>query len=55
MAVYLCFRYLHVSGQTYGRPIQGQFEVSAVTTKSRANQWKAMEGVYVEPDTKTNL
>ena len=47
-------RYLHVSGHTYGRPIQGQFEISGVTTPSRANQWKAMEGVYVEPD-KNNL
>lgn len=47
------YRYLHVSGHTYGRPIQGQFEISAVPTKSRGNQWKAMEGVYVEPDKKT--
>ena len=42
-------RYLHVSGSTYGRPIQGQFEISAVPSKSRNNQWKAMEGVYMEP------
>lgn len=47
------FRYLHVSGHTYGRPIQGQFEISAVSTTSRSNQWKAMEGVYVAPDKKT--
>lgn len=45
-------RYLHVGGHAYGRPIQGQFEISAIATKSSGNLWKAMEGVYVEPDTK---
>ena len=35
-------RYLHVSGQTYGRPIAGQYEVSATATKSRGNLWQAM-------------
>ena len=43
-------RYLHVSGNKYGRPIEGQYEISAVASKSRSNQWKAMEGVYMEPD-----
>ena len=35
-------RYLHVSGQTYGRPIAGQYEVSATATESRGNLWQAM-------------
>jgi len=41
--------YLHVAGQTYGRPIAGQYEVSATAAKSRGNLWQAMEGVYMEP------
>ena len=35
-------RYLHVAGQTYGRPIAGQYEVSGSATKSRSNFWQAM-------------
>ena len=35
-------RYLHITGQAYGRPIAGQKEVSAVAAKSQANLWRAM-------------
>lgn len=43
--------YLHASSQhTYGRPIAGQKEISGSRTQSQGNLWKAMEGVYMEPD-----
>ncbi len=53
----LCvYRYLHVAGQSFGRPIQGQMEISGVKEKTKSNLWKAMEGVYMEPvDDKNNL
>ena len=34
--------YLHITGQTYGRPIAGQKEVSAVSYTAKGNLWKAM-------------
>ena len=43
-------RYLHVSGQTYGRPIAGQYEVSATAAKSRGNLWQAMVCVSMSLD-----
>jgi len=47
MVVVLSPRYLHVAGQTYGRPIAGQYEVSATAAKSRGNLWQAMVCVSV--------
>ena len=41
-ALFACSRYLHVSGQAYGRPIAGQKEVSGYSSKTQGNLWKAM-------------
>jgi len=41
--------YLHVSGDTYGRPISGQREVSGYSSLSDHNQWKAAEGIFLKP------
>lgn len=43
------FSYLHMSGDTYGRPIHGQREVSAYPSPSDLNYWQAAEGIYVKP------
>lgn len=42
-------KYLHVSGDVYGRPIQGQYEVSCFQYRNAYNLWKVQEGVYVKP------
>lgn len=44
--------YLHVSGHAYGRPIAGQKEVSGYSSKAQGNLWKAMEGVYMDSESK---
>ena len=56
MAVHVCCvnnvvhcSYLHVSGDTYGRPISGQREVSGYSSPSDLNQWKAAEGIFLKP------
>jgi len=41
--------YLHVTGDSYGRPIQGQREVSGYHSPSELNYWKAAEGIFVKP------
>lgn len=43
--------FLGCSGQTYGRPINGQYEVvSSHSGTSNSNKyWKAMEGVFIKP------
>ena len=46
----LFFRYLHLSGDTFGRPINGQSEVSAYANTEPGNEWRAMVSV-----TKINL
>jgi len=47
--VCVCCSYLHVSGDTYGRPISGQREVSGYSSPSELNQWKAGEGIFLKP------
>lgn len=42
--------YLHITGHKYGRPIAGQKEVSGISTKSKGNLWRAMEGVYLDAE-----
>lgn len=42
-------KYLHVSGDQYGRPIQGQYEVSCYEYRNSFNLWKVQEGVYIKP------
>ncbi|KAH9491947.1 Stromal cell-derived factor 2-like protein [Bulinus truncatus] len=41
--------YLHMSGDTYGRPIHGQREISAYPSMSDLNSWQAAEGIYIKP------
>jgi len=41
--------YLHVTGDTYGRPISGQREVSGHSSPNDLNQWKAAEGIFLKP------
>ncbi|XP_074656335.1 stromal cell-derived factor 2-like [Tubulanus polymorphus] len=44
-------QYLHVSGDTYGRPIHGQKEISAHSYANHdGSVWKVMEGIYVKPN-----
>lgn len=43
-------KYLHSTGHTYGRPINGQREISCYPTPTQQNLWKAMEGIYLKPE-----
>jgi hypothetical protein len=47
--VFYLFRYLHVSGDTYGRPIHGQKEISCYAYANSQNLWKVDAGVYIRP------
>lgn len=38
-----------MSGDTYGRPIQGQKEISAYGYPNNQNLWKVDAGVYIRP------
>lgn len=41
--------FLHVTGDSYGRPIYGQREVSTHPSTSELNFWKAHEGMFIKP------
>lgn len=41
--------FLHVSGDTFSRPIHGQREVSAYTSFSENNYWTVAEGIFLKP------
>lgn len=41
--------YLHVAGDTFGRPIHGQREVSGYPSPSEMNYWQAAEGIFIKP------
>ncbi|XP_076456732.1 stromal cell-derived factor 2-like [Babylonia areolata] len=41
--------YLHISGETFGRPIRGQKEVCGFPALSDRNYWRAAEGIYIKP------
>jgi hypothetical protein len=43
------FRYLHLTGDTYGRPIHGQKEISCYSYANSQNLWKVDSGVYIRP------
>ena len=43
-------RYLHMTGDTYGRPIPGQREVSAVSSPASGGMWRVAEGIYIKPN-----
>lgn len=40
-------KYLHLSGDTYGRPIHGQKEISCYSYANNQNLWKVDAGVYI--------
>jgi dolichyl-phosphate-mannose--protein O-mannosyl transferase len=42
-------KYLHITGDTFGRPISGQYEVCAYGYHNSRNLWKVNEGVYIKP------
>jgi dolichyl-phosphate-mannose--protein O-mannosyl transferase len=42
-------KYLHITGDTYGRPIHGQLEVSCYGYANQFNLWRVYEGVYIKP------
>lgn len=42
--------YLHMTGNSFGRPIAGQYEVCAHYSSSAGSYWKVQEGVYVKPN-----
>jgi hypothetical protein len=41
--------YLHVTGETYGRPISGQREVSGYSSMNDNNYWTVAEGIFIKP------
>ncbi|CAF1268900.1 unnamed protein product, partial [Didymodactylos carnosus] len=41
--------YLHLTGDTYGRPIHGQKEICAYRNMNSQNVWRAEEGVFIRP------
>ena len=44
--LYFHNRYLHSTGHTYGRPIQGQREISGHSYANDGNLWRAMVNFY---------
>jgi dolichyl-phosphate-mannose--protein O-mannosyl transferase len=48
-------KYLHITGDTYGRPINGQFEVSCFPYANQLNLWKVMEGIYIKPSSDQSI
>ncbi|VDM98750.1 unnamed protein product [Thelazia callipaeda] len=40
-------KFLGVSGQTFGRPISGQYEVVGTTSSQNSALWAAVEGVFM--------
>ncbi|XP_040278047.1 stromal cell-derived factor 2-like [Bufo bufo] len=40
---------LSVTGEQYGRPINGQREVHGMTYAGPHNYWKVMEGIFMKP------
>merc|ERR1711892_735554 len=50
--------YLGASGQTFGRPINGQMEIVGSTRADGSTKWRTQEGVYVHQsdfDPKRNI
>ncbi|CAF2996838.1 unnamed protein product [Rotaria socialis] len=48
-------KYLHLTGDTYGRPIHGQKEISCYPNANNQNLWKVDAGVYVRPSSEPQL
>jgi len=47
-------KYLSVPGQTFGRPIAGQYEITATGTISDSSLWKPVEAVMFLPNNEEN-
>lgn len=48
---YRAFRYLAVTGRTYGTPISGQSEVvGEYSANGPHTQWSVMEGLFIHPN-----
>jgi len=45
---------LHVTGDTFGRPIHGQSEICAYPNPNDFNYWTTAEGVYIRPQEDTD-
>ena len=43
-----------MNGDVYGRPIQGQREVSGHPHTNEKNYWQAAEGIFIKPAPKPN-
>ena len=43
-------KYLHITGDAYGRPINGQLEVSCFSYANQLNLWRVLEGIYIKPN-----
>ncbi|XP_055339449.1 stromal cell-derived factor 2-like [Paramacrobiotus metropolitanus] len=41
--------YLHMTGNTFGRPIAGQYEICGHYSVGSGTYWQVMEGVYIKP------
>uniref|UniRef100_A0A8D8IKA6 Stromal cell-derived factor 2 n=1 Tax=Culex pipiens TaxID=7175 RepID=A0A8D8IKA6_CULPI len=41
--------YLSISGRTFGRPINGQFEVVGISNPYSGTDWTAAEGLFIHP------
>ncbi len=48
-------KYLHVTGDTYGRPINGQLEVSASSYGNSYNLWHVNEGMFIKPNINSHI
>ncbi|GCB62537.1 stromal cell-derived factor 2-like [Scyliorhinus torazame] len=40
---------LSITGEQYGRPINGQLEVHGMQYSNQYNSWKVMEGIFMKP------
>jgi dolichyl-phosphate-mannose--protein O-mannosyl transferase len=47
-------KFLHVTGDQYGRPIHGQYEVSCFSYSNQQNLWRVQEGIYIKPNQNVN-
>jgi len=41
--------YLGVSGNTFGRPIHGQYEIIGMEYSDASTHWQAQEGIFIHP------
>lgn len=41
--------YLSATGEQYGHPIRGQWEIHGMNDANQHNWWRSMEGVFIQP------